>query len=62
MRLSPRPAVVDYDIAALDITGVAQTFMECTHKMGERIGCRQASPAAVRAQPAATQPPRRREA
>jgi hypothetical protein len=62
MRLSPRPAVVDYDIAALDITGVAQTFMECTHKMGERMGYRPGIAGCCAPAPQAAMPPRHRAA
>src|SRR5262249_19761547 len=38
VELSARPAVFDRDIPALHIAAFAETFMECAHKMGKRVG------------------------
>jgi hypothetical protein len=65
--MSVRPSVFDGHVAALKMTGFAQSFAECLHEMCIRLGRTGAEEPdhrdrLLRAPPAATPPPRRRAA
>src|SRR5260221_13793423 len=38
IELTPRPAIFDQNVAAIDETGFTQAQAECRHKIGPRLG------------------------